>query len=106
MTDISDLFRVIKYLGKISHEWQHLGLYLGLRYTTLKQIEREQRGRASDCLREMLADWLMQSDSPSWSTLKTALKQMGENELADTIPTDGELEWMTKHCRFIAWCSH
>ena len=27
---------------------------------------------------------------PSWSILKAALRNIGENELADTIPTDGE----------------
>ena len=106
MTDINDLSHLMIYLRNISYQWQHLGLYLGLSYSILKAIEREQRGRASYCLREMLADWLQQSVSPSWSTLKTALKQMGEYELADTIPADGELEWMTNHCRFIAWCSH
>ena len=91
MTDISDLAHLMGFLMIISHQWQLLGLYLGLRYSLLKQIERKQRGRTYDCLREMLADWLQQSDSPSWSTLQTALKQMGENELADTIPADGEL---------------
>ena len=106
MTDISDLAKLVHFLMIISSKWQHLGLYLGLSYSILKKIEIQQRERVHDCIREMLATWLQQSVSPSWSTLKTALKQMGENELADTISADGELEWMTKHCRFIAWCSN
>ena len=42
---------------------------------------------------KMLAAWLQQQDSvtdngvPSWLTLKTALMNIGENELADTITT-------------------
>ena len=42
---------------------------------------------------EMLAAWLQQQDNvtdngvPSWSTLKTALINIGDNELADTITT-------------------
>ena len=53
-----------------------------------------------DCKTRMLAAWLKQVDNvrntkhPSWSTLKTALKEIGEDKLADTIPTDGELYCM------------
>ena len=75
------------------NDWQSLGLELGLLYTTLKRIEEEQHRVISKSKTEMLAAWLQQQDNvakrgvPSWSTLKTALVNIGENELADTITT-------------------
>ena len=75
------------------NDWQSLGLELGLLYPTLKRIKKEQHGDISDCMMEMLAAWLQQQDNvsqvgaPSWSVLQTALRNIGENELADTITT-------------------
>ena len=79
-------------------EWQALGLELGLLYPTLKKIRKEQREDVEDCKIEMLAAWLLQKDIvsqkgvPTWSVLKKALKQIGENELAEKfLPgTDSE----------------
>ena len=70
--------------------WKDLGLALGLLYSTLQGIDKGQRGDINDCMREMLAAWLQQQDNvgaPSWSVLKTALRNIGENKLANTIPT-------------------
>ena len=78
---------------KTVNDWQSLGLALGLLYPTLERIEEEQRGVIEKCKMKMLAAWLQQHDQvsrkgvPSWSTLKTALMNIGENELADTIAT-------------------
>ena len=72
-------------------DWQSLGLELGLLYPSLKRIEKEQRGDIDGCMREMLAAWLQQQDNvankgaPSWSVLQTALRGIGENELASEI---------------------
>ena len=71
--------------------WQYLGLELGLLYPTLKKTEKEQHGDIDNCLMEMLATWLQQQDNvtskgvPSWSVLQTALRGIGENELASGI---------------------
>ena len=71
------------------NDWQSLGLELGLLYPILKRIKKEQHGDISDCMMEMLAAWLQQQDNvsqvgtPSWSVLQTALRNIGENELAD-----------------------
>ena len=89
-TGIDDLADV-KRLLKNFNDWQSLGLELGLLYTTLKRIEEEQQRVISKCKTEMLAAWLQQQDNvakkgvPSWSTLKTALMNIDENELADEI---------------------
>ena len=71
--------------------WKSLGLALGLLYPTLQKIERAQRGNVDDCMLEMLAAWLQQQDNvcqngavPSWSVLRTALRSIGENELASS----------------------
>ena len=72
-------------------DWQSLGLELGLLYPTLKRIKKEQHGDISDCMMEMLEAWLQQQDNvthkgvPSWSVLQTALRGIGENELASEI---------------------
>ena len=63
--DQASVRRVLKNLV----DWQSLGLELGLLYTTLEIIEREQRGNITML---MLAAWLQQQDNgqngvPSWS---------------------------------------
>ena len=71
-------------------DWQSLGLELGLLYTTLEIIEKEQPRNVTNCKTKMLAAWLQQHDViqngvPSWSVLRTALQEIGENELASEI---------------------
>ena len=88
-TGIDDLVDVKRFLKSVV-DWQSLGLELGLLYPTLKRIKKEQHGDISDCAMEMLAAWLQQQDNvsrkgvPSWSVLRTALRSIGENELASS----------------------
>ena len=86
---IADLASVIKFLRNLVN-WQYLGLELGLLYPKLEIIEKEHRGNITECKTKMLASWLLQQDVnrhsvPSWSMLKTALLEIGENELASKI---------------------
>ena len=89
-TGIADLFKVNQCLKEVVR-WKDLGLALGLLYPTLKKIETTQREDVNKCMQEMLAAWLSQQDAvakvgtPSWETLKAALKSIGENMLADSI---------------------
>ena len=91
-TGIADLFKVRTFLKNLV-DWEYLGQALGLLYPTLKKIKEEQHGVIDKCKMEMLAAWLQQQDNvtdngvPSWSILKTALVNIGGNELADTITT-------------------
>lgn len=91
-TDIADLVKVKRFLKNLV-DWQSLGLELGLLYPTLEIIEKEQRGVVEQCKTKTLAAWLQQHDNvsqygvPSWSVLQTALKNIGENELASKIST-------------------
>ena len=72
------------------NDWHSLGLVLGLLYPTLERIKID-HGTVERCKTEMLAAWLQQQDNvtkkgvPSWSTLKTALENIGEKELASEI---------------------
>ena len=71
--------------------WQFLGLELGIRYPQLEIIEQDNCGDTTYCKMEMLRAWLAGNTYiiPSWSTLKTALKNIGEHVLA--VTTDSEL---------------
>ena len=58
---------------------------------TLKKIDDDQRGKTDRCVMEMIAAWLQQQDNvskkgvPSWTVLQTALRKIGEIQLADEI---------------------
>ena len=81
----------IKMAIKNLSDWQSLGLALGLLYPTLKKIDDDQRGKTDRCVMEMIAAWLQQQDNvskkgvPSWAVLQTALRKIGEIQLADEI---------------------
>ena len=89
-TGIDDLLEVKMFVKQVVN-WKDLGLALGLAYSTLQKIERDQRGGVDDCMREMLAAWLQQQDNvtkkgiPSWAVLKTALENIGEDQVASEI---------------------
>ena len=76
--------------------WQNLGLALGLLYPTIEETEKE-NDKTEDCKRKMLAAWLRKQDNvpqkggPSWSVLRAALQKLGEHQLADRIPSKGQL---------------
>ena len=91
-TGIDDLLEVSMKLKNLV-EWQRLGLALGLLYSTLKKIKKEQQGDIDDCMMEMLEAWLQQRDNvtktgvPSWAVLRRALEEIDENQLASEIIT-------------------
>ena len=81
-TGIDKLVDVKNALKRVNN-WLSLGLQLGLLYTTLEQIEIDNRGKVDQCMTKMLAAWLKQQDNvlqfgiPSWSVLQTALREIG-----------------------------
>ena len=87
IADLVDIKRALKNLV----DWISLGLELGLLYPTLRKIDEDQRGKTDRCVMEMIAAWLQQQDNvskkgvPSWSVLQTALRKIGEIQLADEI---------------------
>ena len=87
-TGIADLAQVKRFLKNLTSDWLTLGLELGLLFPTLKKIDEEKHGDIERRKTEMLAAWLQQQDhvsqigAPSWSVLRQALGNIGENELA------------------------
>ena len=89
-TATRDLGQVYFAITKVV-QWTSLGLALGLDYSTLQRIEREKMGRIEECKMEMLSAWLQQKDDvvekalPTWSSLGTALRKIGENKVANKL---------------------
>ena len=55
------------FLGMENISWIHLGLFLGVKYSTLMEIEKEERGKIKDL--RMLVEWLIQK-SPALQLIK------------------------------------
>ena len=98
MTGINDLVQVLQAVHNLVH-WQFLGLELGIPYFQLAALKHNYMRDIQHCKMKILAMWLEQDHTviykmgvPSWSFLKQALRNIGENELADAIPTDGEFD--------------
>ena len=89
--DITDLDDVRDELQSIDYrEWKDLGLSLGLYHNTLGAIEEKYRD-VKKCLMECMAAWLKEEDKVrekggcTWSSLATALKKIGANDIASNI---------------------
>ena len=89
-TGIDNMFEVKMAIKNLT-DWQFLGLALGLLYPTLEKIKVEQCRAIEECKTKMIAAWLQQQDNvskkgvPSWAVLQTALRKIGEIQLADKI---------------------
>ena len=74
-THLADLMVALK---DVVCQWEELGDQLGLSHSTLKEIERDNRGIGKKCMRGMLAAWLHGSGREySKQALKTALQKIG-----------------------------
>ena len=82
---MDDHFQVIQFLKNLNKEdLTNLGGALGLSYPKLRNME--------PLCNDMVAAWLNkedevmdQSGEPSWNSLKTALRKIGQTGLADSI---------------------
>ena len=88
----NDELRLVINALKTVTDWHSLGIQLGILPHILEQIKIDECGKAVPCKREMLTAWLKQVDNvlevgiPSWSILKTALKNIDENKVASQLP--------------------
>ena len=72
-----DLSEVQSSLWCIRHKWMQLGVALGIRYSTLEVIQRDNPVCTDDCFRAMLVTWLKSIDpTPTWKALTEALKSL------------------------------
>ena len=92
---IAGIDKLVDVLGALKrvNNWQTLGLQLGLLYPTLQQIKKDAHENVEQCKTDMIAAWLNRQDNvlkvgvPSWSVLKSALRKIKENSVADQIVT-------------------
>ena len=92
-TNISDFNEVVTLLERHHYNkasYYQLGLYLLLSESTLKSIEKLQRGQVDRCFTECLASWLLKAETPTIDILIAALRGIGENAVADGINEENE----------------
>ena len=66
---------LLRILLPASSQWMNIGVMLSLRHECLTAIEARCRGVPDNCLREMLNDWLQQTDPrPTKSALADAIE--------------------------------
>ena len=74
-THLADLMVALK---DVVCQWEELGDQLGLSYSTLMEIEKDNKGIGKRCMREMLAAWLQGPGGEySKQALKTSLQKIG-----------------------------
>ena len=92
-TDIEDLGGILsklKLAPKANGKWQEFGLGLGLLYTTIENIEADEKGIES-CFRACLAGWLRRADNvdekglPTLSRLAEVLEEIGDKATAEKL---------------------
>ena len=83
VTDVLDVLTLSSGLATVIN-WHQLGLNLGLPKHELDKIERDYQGNDRQRLK-MLDKWLKQMPSAVWANVVSALKQMGENRVAENI---------------------
>ena len=77
---VGDLFSELKTVT----DWHLLGINLGLQTYELLQIERDHQGNERQ-KREMLDLWLRRTPDAGWKDVVSALKEMKENRVAESI---------------------
>uniref|UniRef100_A0A1X7UEN6 Protein kinase domain-containing protein n=1 Tax=Amphimedon queenslandica TaxID=400682 RepID=A0A1X7UEN6_AMPQE len=92
INDLNELIRLLERYHFNKTLYDRLGLRLKLFYNTLEKIKKD-HGKIDDCFIECLASWLRKADgveTPTIDTLIAALREIGENAVADGI--DGEMQ--------------
>ena len=81
----SDIATLCNELTGIS-DWFTLGLNLGVHYRLLKEVRSNYSvDGCGACRRETLVLWLQRAPNASWRDVVGALRQMGENAVAQRI---------------------
>ncbi|XP_019854803.1 PREDICTED: uncharacterized protein LOC109583780 [Amphimedon queenslandica] len=104
LSSIPELLQLLGRHGYFGANYYILGFYLGLSSPTLDVIAKNNKGDNESCLRECLTKWLEKADDvqetrggPTIYSLISALRELGENEVAEGID-------MEKHpaCRILS----
>ena len=78
--DVPKLFSALRDVS----DWYQLGIILGILPARLRKIEENYRGNDRRKT-ETLDTWLQQTPNASWSDVVSALQQMGENTVAESV---------------------
>ena len=101
MSHLAEIDLVLSKHHYSGTSYYQLGLYLGLSTRTLDVIKKNHKDDVSCCLLETLKKWLSKADekmeSPTMEALIAALRELGENAVADGIERDSKCE-TTSHC--------
>ena len=71
-------------LRDIQHNWDELGLELGLKQSQLDATDSDKR-TTDQKRRDVIMKWFKNSVPPCWEDVVRALKKMNENNLANKI---------------------
>ena len=96
-TDKPTVKSLMKYRGKISPHWYDLGIQLLQEkyFDKLKVIQKNSPHDVESSCSKMLECWLDVDPKANWNMLIDALKEIGQNALADQIKQEilkGETE--------------
>ena len=58
-------------------DWHTLGIYLGVKSSILKRIEKNYSGDTERCKTEVIHFWLQNDSEPTWNRLARAVEDMG-----------------------------
>ena len=73
-----ELSRALKELYPLAAHWKTIGGLLGIEKDILDKIQRDEVG-VNDCLHDMLAKWLKQTDpQPTWKDITDAVEVIDE----------------------------
>ena len=96
VTDLAGVLNLLRRHGYSGVSYYDLGLYLGLSSDTLDAIKENNKGDIDGCLRDCLTKWLQEPDEekggPTIYLLVTALRELGENAIAERIDIESELK--------------
>ena len=78
-------------IKKLASEWRDIGTALGIDHHKLDEIAGNNHHKASDCLSDVLKDWIGQNYNtgkygvPSWKTLCKALSKVADKKFVKDL---------------------
>ena len=108
-TDLGEVLELLRRHGYSGVSYYDLGLFLGLSVNTMRVIEAEHKGNTGRCLSECLTKWLEKVDNvqkkggPTIYSLVSALRELGENGVAEGINNEIQRQSKCGCINYHAW---
>ena len=84
-SDVLNVKNLFSELTKVT-DWYQLGVYLGLQTHKLDKIQQDHAHQGNERqMLVMLGLWLRRTQNATWDSVVSALEQMGENSVVDSI---------------------